>query len=573
MARAPIRIPPRSPARGRALVAGLLLAGLCTTTPALATTLTRGPYLQLLGTTTVTIVWNTDTAAACRLEIHPVGSAAARLIDGPTDTVCAIAIDDLQPGVRYAYTPRADDIALGPAATFRTDDGGRRYSFLAVGDSGVGRQSQATIAERMRETAADFILHTGDMAYDAAPETWNPKFFHPYADLLDTRVLWPCLGNHDDKDGGRSWRDVFHTPANNAAGSEYYYSFEHGNAHVVVLDSENTSSLKPGATQYAFLDADLRATDAAWTFVVLHRTLYSSGRHGSHESLRQYLAPLFDAHGVDIVFMGHDHSYERTVALRDDAVVSAGTGTVYVTTGGGGASLYDVDSSWFTAYAESTLHFVHVLVDGGRLQLDMIRDDGSTGDTMTLMKDIPTTTTISSTTTSTVALGTIPARAPAPGCTAQSACGAPDLDCESAPDDLPCNDGDACTTFEVCRAGRCVASESDIGAIACTAGRLAEPGVCATRLPRRLVRTLTRALTQIRGAGIRTMELTNDGASTRRIRHQLRRMRRALRSIVQLTRSLERRGRLAPACAAGLRALARQSMRALDAVRIESQPS
>ncbi len=83
--------------------------------------------------------------------------------------------------------------------------------------------------------------------------------------------------------------------------------------------------------------------------------------------MQTYLVPIFETYGVDVVFSGHDHDYERTEALRSNGIVEPGEGTVYVTTGGGGGSLNGVGSKWFTAYSESVLHFVRVSVAGGSL--------------------------------------------------------------------------------------------------------------------------------------------------------------------------------------------------------------
>jgi hypothetical protein len=127
-------------------------------------------------------------------------------------------------------------------------------------------------------------------------------------------VFWPCLGNHDVRTStGGPWRDAFWTPANNASQSENYYSFDYGNAHVVVLNSNASTS--PGSAQYKFLDEDLAASTARWKFVAFHHTIYSSGRHTSDKLRQKNLAPLFDKHAVDVVFMGHDHDYERTKPL------------------------------------------------------------------------------------------------------------------------------------------------------------------------------------------------------------------------------------------------------------------
>src|SRR5262249_34364254 len=149
----------------------------------------------------------------------------------------------------------------------------------------------------------------------------------------------------------------FSTPANNPDAAPDYYSFDFGNAHVVVDDS--SADTAADSAQLAFLDSDLGATMARWKFVVLHHALYSDGG----ANLRANPTPLFDRNGIDLVFMGHVHGYERTLPLRADAVTSPGDGTVYITTGGGGAALEPATPGPLTAYTESIHHFVQVAVD------------------------------------------------------------------------------------------------------------------------------------------------------------------------------------------------------------------
>src|SRR5213594_1499059 len=102
-----------------ALGAGLLLAAL----PAAAATLKRGPYLQLLTPTSVTVVWQTTTPAACGLSIAPAGGSPS-LVVGATDTFCAVPVTGLAPGQHYGYVPLADGTPLAPESAFRTDDPG-----------------------------------------------------------------------------------------------------------------------------------------------------------------------------------------------------------------------------------------------------------------------------------------------------------------------------------------------------------------------------------------------------------------------------------------------------------------
>ncbi len=383
---------PRSP-RAPLLLGALLLAA----SPAAAVTLIRGPYLQLLTTHSVTVVWNTNVRAACALAIRPLGGATT-VIAGGTSTVCAIPVEGLAPGAQYAYVPRAGSTALTTESVFEADDSSLPYRFLVVGDTGGGTSAQFAVRDRMLATPADFILHTGDMIYElGAAADFNPKFFTPYRDLIRHLVFWPCLGNHDVATaGGQPWRDAFYTPANNAADNEGYYSFEFGNAHVAVIDSDASTS--PGSPQYRFLDQDLGESDAVWNFVAFHHTIYTAS---PTTSVRANLVPLFDRHHVDIVFMGHVHAYERTKPLRANTVVPPGEGTVYVTTGGGGRSVGSAGHTGFTAYAENSPHFTRVAVDGEVLLLQMIRVDGAVRDSMTLVKGSTTVTGTTSTTTST----------------------------------------------------------------------------------------------------------------------------------------------------------------------------
>jgi len=62
------------------------------------------------------------------------------------------------------------------------------------------------------------------------------------------------------------------------------------------------------------------------------------------------LVPLFEQYGVDMVFNGHDHHYERTCPIRAGQCSSAQEGgVVYYVTGGGGAPLYKTGARAATA--------------------------------------------------------------------------------------------------------------------------------------------------------------------------------------------------------------------------------
>jgi len=137
--------------------------------------LTRGPYLQLLTTHSVTVAWNTDVASACSRTIHALDGPAAT-IAGDTGTVCAIAVDGLVTGGRYAYVPNADGVPLGTESVFQADDPSAPVTMLVFGDSGEPGPSQTAVRDRMLATPANVIVHTGDMIYPAARPPTSTRY-------------------------------------------------------------------------------------------------------------------------------------------------------------------------------------------------------------------------------------------------------------------------------------------------------------------------------------------------------------------------------------------------------------
>jgi hypothetical protein len=87
--------------------------------------------------------------------------------------------------------------------------------------------------------------------------------------------------------------------------------------------------------------------------------------------------PILERYGVHVVLSGHEHSYQRTAAIRDSAIVPDGLGTVYVTSGGGGAHLYPVNPrNPFLASGFSEHHYLRVQVRGSEMVIRAIRQDG-----------------------------------------------------------------------------------------------------------------------------------------------------------------------------------------------------
>jgi len=340
--------------------------------------LTRGPYLQSTTRDRVIVVWQTDVAGDSVVEYS--GSDFVRRIEDPAlVTTHVVTLTGLSAGATYPYRISTGNVMLHEATFSTAPDPGRAFSFVVIGDSGTGYQTQYDVAARMLALGPDFMLHTGDVIYPAGEAAnYDPYFFNPYRDLLDRIPVFPSLGNHDyGTANGQPYLDAFYLP-----GNERYYSFDWGDAHFVALDS--TPPRYKDESMLQWLQSDLAASTARWTFVFFHHAMFTVGPHVNDPTLpdmRATLEPIFSHYAVDIVFNGHDHDYERSHPRN---------GVIYIVSGGGGASLYDpVTADDAIAYFAQAHHTVEVQVTGCIFSLRAVDATGMVLDQIALAKDCP----------------------------------------------------------------------------------------------------------------------------------------------------------------------------------------
>lgn len=367
----------------RWLVGGLvslLVGGSVVSAQGLA--LTRGPYLQSTTRDSVIVVWQTNGAGSSVVEYGESGYTHAMTDAAPVSTH-VVAVTGLTAGTSYRYRILTDGVALHEATFATAPDPGRAFSFVMIGDSGHGEPEQYAVAAQMLALHPDFMLHLGDVVYpNGQTGGYDPYFFAPYHDLIDRVPVFPTLGNHDyHTANGQPYLDAFYLPAT-GPGGERYYSFDWGDAHFVALDSNR--GYGPGSLMLQWLASDLAASTAKWKFVFFHHALFTAGPHRNDSTLpalKQALEPLFAQYGVDVVFNGHDHDYERSEPQN---------GVIYIVSGGGGYDLYDMlwpdRSTSYIAYAAQMYHTVQVQIHGCILSLRAIDTRGAVFDQIALAK-------------------------------------------------------------------------------------------------------------------------------------------------------------------------------------------
>ena len=209
------------------------------------------------------------------------------------------------PGGQSASTTARRPEPRAPASQVAPPAEKDSVRFAIIGDTGTGTSSQYEIGAQLtkaRQTFPfEFVIMLGDNIYGSErPQDFVTKFEKPYQPLLEAKVpFYAALGNHDDP------TQRYYKPFN--MNGERYYTFSKGSARFFVLDSNYMDQ-----TQLKWLEEQLARANDRWKVAYFHHPLYSSGeKHGSEIDLRTQVEPLFMKHGVDVVFAGHEHFYER----------------------------------------------------------------------------------------------------------------------------------------------------------------------------------------------------------------------------------------------------------------------
>ncbi len=245
--------------------------------------------------------------------------------------------------------------------------------FLALGDNGTGQLPQYQVAQTMAAALKlfpfDFAIMLGDNMYGSQrPADFVMKFERPYKPLLDAGVkFYASLGNHDEQN------NRFYKPWN--MNGDRYYTYTKKNVRFFALDS---NFLDP--KQVDWLRKELQKATEPWKVAYFHHPLYSSaGRHGSGTDLRRVLEPLFVRYGVNAVFSGHDHVYERIRPQK---------GIYYFVSGAAGQLRRgDLQASRLTDKGyDLDLSFMLIEIDDDAMSIQAVSRTGRSVDSATLPK-------------------------------------------------------------------------------------------------------------------------------------------------------------------------------------------
>jgi hypothetical protein len=363
--------------------AGNISAPTSTKPPAFATTpasgtvlLARGPYISKVTATSAVISWWTNIASAGTVHygVGSVGSTA-------TDTTAqhhSVTLSGLTGGATYTYNVGTGSAVLA-TATFRTAAApGSTFSFAAIGDFGGASPGEAQNAANIATAGTSFLQTLGDNIYPSAgnPDPnfsttysdFDARFFKQFTPVIKSQAFFPANGNQEYYDNGAFWT-TFPMPGSNHS----WYSYNWGNAHILVLDSEQ--AFDTSSPQYAFAQSDLSANQSAkWRIVVMQRPPYSSvSANSSSKAADAILVPLFQNEKVALVLSGNSHNYERSKPMKNGS--PAAGGVTYIVSGGGGNghNPFTIAEPAWSAYRNATSYeYAKVTVSPTSLRVDAI---------------------------------------------------------------------------------------------------------------------------------------------------------------------------------------------------------
>ena len=362
------------------------------------------PHVYLVATgapaTSMVVQFHSAMAAASRVEYgtslpaagEPYAASAegaARQIPGLRDGrhIHAVTLSGLLPATRYYF--RTATGQTGQFTTLPADQSPLRVLF--GGDLGVTPEAERFLVQAAK-LQPDVAILGGDICYDDGKlkriTDWD-EWFRRWQSIMvqadgDMIPMVVAIGNHEINDSESEDPAVlapFYVGFFEQGGKSFFQRDLSPLARVVVLDSGylaevhdqtpflKTASESAGAVPYLIGDYH----------VALFPT-YNSFDQDHPTTGREHWVPSFDAFDYTVSFEHHDHSFKRTMGIRD--LKPNPEGTVYLGDGCMGQEPREARNAeaWYITKAEARGHFWLADISKERMHCQAVDIDGKVFD-------------------------------------------------------------------------------------------------------------------------------------------------------------------------------------------------
>jgi len=355
-----------------------------------------GPSLHLVDRTGIRLAWETDRPATARIRYGSKLPLEKEFEIAEPRRIQTAELTGLVPASPYFYEVEARDdsgaVIRSGVLTFQTAVGpDDAWSFAILGDTEARPHVNDRLAKAIWGERPNFLLLLGDLTDGGQRHhkfEWNFEYFLGMNQLIGRVPVFPVPGNGESD---LHWYNQYHSlPL-----PKHCYSFRYANAEFFMLDSNRP--MGPGSEQYAWLEKRLAESTARWKIACHHHPTYSSDEDDYGNAWQgpsqlgdpkvRTVVPLYERHGVDLVFFGHLHSYERSWPVSGGRV-NRQRGVRYIQAGGGGGNLEDAapTRSWFTQQVHRGHHYGMLEVLGDELRFRLVDIDGRLRDMFEVRK-------------------------------------------------------------------------------------------------------------------------------------------------------------------------------------------
>ncbi len=334
-------------------------------------------------------------------EIRSVDAYSAGVTGGNPNRHFSATVDGLTAATVYSYRVGLEG-SWSEWFEFRTEDpSATDFQFVYYGDAQIGLDSTwPNVVAQAEANAPRSIgsVHAGDLINTGGNDNeWLNWFKGMQNSAVSTNVM-AAPGNHEYSGDKMltAWKANFEYPHNNPeigsigelanlaqgdsdVAKQYRAYFEHWgefatetvyftdyqDVRFITLNAtRDTTFLTPDALpsctgadcpstkvaqmwtkfQAAWLDEVLKQSPSKWNVVTFHQPVFSTSAGRDEPILRAEWLPVFQDNDIDLVLMGHDHTYARGY-VNTDATETEGitTGPVYIVSNSG-AKHYDLET-------------------------------------------------------------------------------------------------------------------------------------------------------------------------------------------------------------------------------------
>ncbi len=328
--------------------------------------------------TTAVISWNTKEYPSEPIifygETESLGNLKeASIYTLQTGYLCSAELTDLKPNTIYNYQVQSNSSYKGEIMNFKTapERNDTTVRFLVWGDSRTDRNTRTILAQKASQLKNfSFTIHTGDIVYDGAiQEQWD-NYFNDTKKMNAFHQSYFIAGNHEWSVITSQTLMYDNIPMPSNMRDSTYYSFNYGPISLVGLDTNELTTYITMNLQW--LETELKKMEAdnysLWKIAFFHHPIFNSMPDRLDQGdLKTTWYPLFEQYHLDIMFVGHNHYYERTYPINHTGEFNNSQDPNYINpqypiqiiSGGAGAPLYNISeyNVSYSAYFNSTYHF------------------------------------------------------------------------------------------------------------------------------------------------------------------------------------------------------------------------